>query len=81
MLASIARPGGSVPELIVQVFASGTVAVICNEYGAPDRRAGVVDSGPIVSLASPGLTLMMNSSSDEHFEPQGYGHVKSVTVR
>ena len=63
MFASSATPGGSVPELIDQVFASGTDAVICNEYGAP-IVPGVVDSGPIVSLATPGLMLMMKRSSE-----------------
>ena len=51
--ASIARPGGSVPELIDHVFGSATEAVICKEYGVP-VVPGVVDSGPIVSFASPG---------------------------
>ncbi len=52
MAASIARPGGSVPELIDHVFGSGTDAVICNEYGVP-VVPGVVDSGPIVSFGEP----------------------------
>jgi hypothetical protein len=71
--ASIASPGGSAPEAIDQVFASATDAVICSEYGVP-VVAGVVDSGPIVSFASPRLTLMMNSSSDVHFDPQVAAH-------
>ncbi len=31
--ASSVSPGGRAPELIVHVFGSATVAVICSEYG------------------------------------------------
>ena len=61
--ASIARPGGSVPELIDHVFASGTLAVICSEYEVP-VVAAAVDSGPSVSLGKPGLMGIVNFLSE-----------------
>src|SRR5918996_1456362 len=64
-LAPRVRPGGSAPALIDQAFASGRLAVMGSEYGAP-TVPGEVASGPIVSFGlggTPGLMGMTNRFS------------------
>ena len=68
--------------LIDHVFASGTDAVICREYGVPVVPVAAA-SGPSVSFgraAAPGLIGMMNSSSDWHLFPHVAPHDASLVA-